>query len=248
MQSVDRAVGVLEVLARHGGAGVTQIADELGVHKSTAFRLVGVLEQHGLVDQERERGKYHLGAGILRLAGAAAIRLDVSQESGPVCRRLAEEVGETANLAVLDGDAAVNITQARGAAEVSAHNWLGRRTPLHATASGKVLLAQLPTAVGDRLVAGVLPRFTDATVTDAGELRAQLETARRDGYAVTSEELEEGLNAVAAPVRGHDGGVIAAIGVSGPVYRMTEDRLPTLTQATVTAAADLSHRMGYPGP
>src|SRR5438067_781739 len=144
VQSVDRAVSVLETLARLGEAGVTEMSEELGVHKSTAFRILGVLESRGLVGQEKERGKYFLGAGVLRLAGAAAIRLDISQEGQPVCRALAQDTGETANIAVLDGDAAVNIMQARGAAAVTAYNWLGRRTPLHATASGKVLLAHLP--------------------------------------------------------------------------------------------------------
>lgn len=244
VQSVDRAVSVLEVLARHGEAGVTEIADELGVHKSTAFRLLGVLENRGLVDQEKERGKYYLGAGVLRLAGAAAIRLDISQESAPVCRQLADELGETANVAVLDGDAAVNIMQARGTAAVTAHNWLGRRTPLHATASGKVLLAHLPNSAREKVLARKQARFTAATVTSAAALREQLDAVLERGYGIATEELEEGLNAVAAPVRSHDGGVIGAIGVSGPVYRMSEDRLPHLAKGAVAAADELSRRMG----
>ncbi|CAL2060601.1 protein of unknown function [Streptomyces murinus] len=125
VQSVDRAVSVLEILARDGEAGVTEIATELEVHKSTAFRLLGVLEQHGLVAQAKDRGKYYLGAGVLRLAGAAAVRLDISQEGVPICREVADELGETVNLAVLDEDAAVNIMQARGTASVAAQNWLG---------------------------------------------------------------------------------------------------------------------------
>ena len=89
VQSVDRAVSVLEILARHGEAGVTEIAGELGVHKSTAFRLLGVLENRGLVAQTKDRGKYHLGAGVLRLAGAAAVRLDISPENNmPAYREL----------------------------------------------------------------------------------------------------------------------------------------------------------------
>lgn len=146
VQSVDRAVSVLEILARRGEAGVTEIADELGVHRSTAFRLLGVLENRGLVAQAGDRGKYHLGAGVLRLAGAAAVRLDVSQEAVPVCRDLADELGETVNAAVPDEEAAVNIMQARGTAAVTAQDWLGRRTALHATSSGKVFLAHMTPA------------------------------------------------------------------------------------------------------
>ncbi|ARQ72377.1 IclR family transcriptional regulator [Streptomyces marincola] len=245
VQSVERAVSVLEALARSGGAGVTEIADEIGVHKSTASRLIGVLESRGLVDQEKERGKYYLGAGILRLAGAAAIRLDISQESAPVCRRLAEATGETANVAVLDGDAAVNIMQARGPAEVAAYNWLGRRTPLHATASGKVLLAAMPTAVRESLLAREQERFTARTVTAPAALRATADEVAAEGFAITREELEAGLNAVAAPVRRYDGTVIGAIGVSGPVYRMGEERLSELAESCTSAAGELSRRLGF---
>ncbi|CAM5731910.1 IclR family transcriptional regulator OS=Streptomyces alboniger OX=132473 GN=CP975_05100 PE=4 SV=1 [Streptomyces alboniger] len=245
VQSVDRAVSVLEILARHGEVGVTEIADELDVHKSTAFRLLGVLENRGLVAQAKDRGKYYLGAGVLRLAGAAAVRLDISQEGVPVCRELADELGETVNIGVLDDDAAVNIMQARGTASVTAQNWLGRRTPLHATSSGKVLLAHLPPTLREGLLARSLPRFTERTITGASVLRGELEAVVEQGYAVTIEELELGLAAAAAPIRAHDGKVIAAISVSGPVYRMNSDRLPELAKRTVAAGAELSRRMGY---
>ncbi|MFF9407929.1 IclR family transcriptional regulator [Streptomyces anandii] len=245
MQSVDRAVSVLEILARHGEAGVTEIAEELGVHKSTAFRLLGVLENRGLVAQAKDRGKYYLGAGILRLAGAAAVRLEISQEGVPVCRELADELGETVNLAVLDEDAAVNVMQARGTASVTAQNWLGRRTPLHATSSGKVLLAHVPPALREDLLTRPLARFTERTITVPSNLRAELEAVIEQGHAVTVEELELGLAAVAAPVRAHDGKVIAAISVSGPVYRLGPDRLPALAKRTAAAGAELSRRMGY---
>src|SRR5688572_7212613 len=101
VQSVDRALSILGILARLGPAGVTEIAAELGVHKSTAFRLVTTLETHELVEQTEDRGKYRLGMGLVRLAGASTARLDVVQEARPVCRRLASECGETVNVAVL---------------------------------------------------------------------------------------------------------------------------------------------------
>ncbi|MDQ1043795.1 IclR family transcriptional regulator [Streptomyces sp. V4I2] len=245
VQSVDRAVSVLEILARHGEAGVTEIADELDVHKSTAFRLLGVLENRGLVAQAKDRGKYYLGAGVLRLAGAAAVRLDISQEGVPVCREVADELGETVNIAVLDDDAAVNIMQARGTASVTAQNWLGRRTPLHATSSGKVLLAHLPPTLREGLLARSLPRFTERTITGTSVLRSELEAVVEQGYGIAVEELELGLAAVAAPIRSHDGKVIAAISVSGPVYRLTSDLLPELAKRAVEAGAELSRRMGY---
>src|SRR3712207_2223746 len=114
VQSVDRALSVLEILAAHGEAGVTEVAAELGVHKSTAFRLVGVLESRGFVEQLADRGKYRLGFGVVRLAGAAAAQLDIAREGRPICDALAADLEETVNIAILDGDRAVNVSQARG--------------------------------------------------------------------------------------------------------------------------------------
>jgi IclR family acetate operon transcriptional repressor len=200
VQSVDRAVGIPEFLGRHEEAGVTDMAAALGVHKSTASRLAAALELRGLIEQTEERGKYRLGLGLIRLAGAATVRLDLSQQSRRVCEQLADQVAETINLAILDRDAAINIDQVLGPSAITTHNWLGRRTPLHATSSGKVLLAHLPEAELASRLAGPLQSHTPRTVIDPGTLRAQLTRARADGCAYGVEELEKGLNAVAAPV------------------------------------------------
>ena len=114
VQSVDRALTILGILARLGEAGVTEIAGELGVHKSTAFRLVATLESHGMVEQNEDRGKYRLGVGLLRLAGATTARLDVVQEARPICRKLAADTGETVNIAVLSDRSALYLDQVAG--------------------------------------------------------------------------------------------------------------------------------------
>jgi DNA-binding IclR family transcriptional regulator len=248
VQSVDRAISILEILSRRREAGVSEIAVELAVHKSTAFRLLGALETRGLVEQAEDRGKYRLSFGIVRLAGGVAARLDLTQQSRRICRRLAEEIGETVNLAVVRSHYAVNLDQVRGPSAVTAHNWVGQLTPLHATSSGKVLLAHLDETHRDRLieVAG-LEGFTPGTVTSAAVLRQQLREARERGYAVTVEEYEIGLNAIAAPIRSHDGEVIAAVSASGPAYRFSEERMHELAPVLIAGADDISHRMGYGG-
>jgi DNA-binding IclR family transcriptional regulator len=248
IQSVDRAVDVLEHLARHGDVSVTDVAAALGVHKSTASRLLAALESRDLVEQVSERGRYRLGFGIVRLAAAANVRLELVEQSRPITRRLAAEVGETVNVARLESDAAVNVDQVRGPAAIASHNWIGQPTPLHATSSGKVLLAHLDPGERERLLATPLDRFTPATVTDPLALRRQLLRAVEDGWASTIEELEDGLNAVAAPIRDHDGAVIAAVSVSGPSYRLTPARMADVAQATVAAAREISERLGYAGP
>ena len=141
VQSVDRALLVLEILATLGQAGATEIAAELGVHKSTVSRLIAVLESRGYVEQASERGKYRLGFTISRLARASSGHLDLVKLSQDVCDALAPEVGETTNLAILDEARIVNIVEAIGPEQITLRTWVGQSCPAHATSSGKVLLA-----------------------------------------------------------------------------------------------------------
>ena len=243
VQSVDRAITVLEILARRGEAGVSEVAAEIDVHKSTAFRLLGALEGRGLVEQAEERGKYRLGFGLIPLAGAVSDRLDVTRQGRPVCARLAAELGETLNLAVLQREWAVNVEQVLGPATVSTHNWIGRLTPLHCTSSGKVLLAHLPPARRAELLDDA-PPLTPHTLSRA-DLDADLERCLDRGWADAVEEYEIGLNALAAPVRDRGGEVIAALSVSGPAFRLDEERRAALVEPLVAGAAEISHRMGW---
>ncbi|MET0234856.1 MAG: IclR family transcriptional regulator, partial [Kibdelosporangium sp.] len=218
----------------------------LDVHKSTAFRLIGALENRRLVEQVAERGKYRLGFGIVRLAGATTARLDLPRESQPVCERLAGELDETVNVAVLDSGQATNITQVYGTAAVTTRNWIGQRTPLHATSSGKVLLAW---AAEDQLIAALdtMERYTPSTITSRSRLMSELDAIRERGWGSTSEELEIGLNAIAAPIRGGSGDVIAAVSVSGPAYRLTVESFPEIAETLRVGAAEISSRVGYFG-
>jgi DNA-binding IclR family transcriptional regulator len=245
VQSVDRALAVLDLLAAHGELGVTEIAAELTVHKSTAFRLVTALEARRLVEQVSDRGKYRLGLGILRLAAATTGRLDVTREARDLCERLAKQCNETVNLAILDDGAAVNVLQELGGASVASRDWIGSRTPLHATSSGKVLLAYAPARVRDSVLSAPLESFTPQTITSATKLAADLDVVRAAGWASTDEELEAGLTAIAAPVWDSSGRVVASISVSGPSYRLPPDRRPAIANLVRAAAADLSLRMGF---
>src|SRR5580693_2957613 len=248
VQSVDGAVANLEILARDGEAGVTEVARELGVHKSTASRLLGALDRRELVAQDAARGRYRLGVGLIRLAGAVGRGLDVVQESRPVCRALAQEVGETVNLAILSGRDALYLDQAAGPAALSPHNWAGQRIPLHATSDGKVLLAYRSEAELAECLRPPLARFTERTVTDLAEFGKLLAEVRRRGFATAVDELEAGLTAIAAPVRNAEGNVIASISASGPSFRIPADRIPALAGAARRAAAEVSRRLGWPGP
>jgi DNA-binding IclR family transcriptional regulator len=244
VQSVDRALTILEVLARVGEAGVTEIAGELDVHKSTAFRLVTTLEAHRLVEQTSDRGRYRLGVGVLRLAGATTARLDLVQEARPVCRQLAADTGETVNIAVLSDRSALYLDQVAGSSALQPHNWVGQHIPLHATSNGKVLLSGLEDG---RLteVLGSLARYTPLTITTRAKLRDELARVREQGYAVAVDELEEGLTAAAAPVRNAHGDVVASMSVSGPSFRLGPERVDDVVPRLVAAADEVSHRLGW---
>src|ERR1700712_174952 len=176
-QSVARALTILGILARLGEAGVTEIAAELGVHKSTAFRLVATLESHDMVEQNEDRGKYRLGVGVLRLAGATTARLDVVQEARSICRKLAADSGETGNIAVLSDRSVLYVDQMSGASALQAHNWVGQHIPLHATSNGKVLLSGLSgDEIDNRLPR--LPSYTSETVTTKARLRREVAGGR----------------------------------------------------------------------
>lgn len=248
VQSVDRAISILQVLARHGAARVTEIAGELAVHKSTVFRLLATLEARGLVEQNAERGRYRLGHGVVQLAAGATKKHDLSVLSRPVCHELAEKVGETVNVAIHDGHEVISIDQVIGSATVTILNWVGQRTPMHATSAGKLFLAYMPPEQVGAILANGLQRYTRHTIVDPAVLKEQLALARQRGYACTLEEHEIGLAAVAAPVRSLHGQVAAAVTVSGPTFRLNEDTIPDVAKHVLASAAEISQRNGYSKP
>lgn len=247
LQSVDRALQVLELLAAWGSGGVSELAGEIGVHKSTAFRLLGALEARDLVEQTAERGKYRLGFGLVRLARRVNVQLEITEQARTLTENLAHKVGESINVAVLRETFAVNVVQSRGQASVASHNWIGQLTPLHATSSGKVLLAHLDPGERAELIGRGLERFTANTHTDPALLENELALVVERGHATTYGELEVGLNAVAVPVRGEDGTVVAAISASGPAYRLTPERIAEIIGQVDAAGVELSRRLGHWG-
>ncbi|MBT2548825.1 IclR family transcriptional regulator [Arthrobacter sp. ISL-65] len=220
-QSVDRALTILRILAKYPDATVGAVAHELEVHKSTASRLLAVLELQGLVTQSSWRGTYSLGFGLVRLAGAVTAQSSFPRAAQQACEELSRSLPETLNVSILDDLAAVNIAQATGnAALYQAHEHVGHRTPLHATSSGKVLLAFADEKTRRAYGRMELERFTDRTITEHSALNEELERVRRCGWAYSHQEWEDRINAVAVPVRNPAGQVLAAMTATGPEHRL----------------------------
>jgi DNA-binding IclR family transcriptional regulator len=245
LQSVNRALTALELVADAGELGVSELGRQLGVHKATASRLAAVLADRGLLERDPVTERYRIGFGLVRLAGAAMSGLDLVRLARPIMETLAERAREASNLGVRSGDDVVYVDQIAGSRSIVTVSWVGRRTPLHCTSNGKVVLAWADEPDRERLLAGPLESYTKHTVTDPDTLRRELESIRRRGYAQAVEELEEGLNAVAAPVRQADGRVIAALGVSGPAFRMHAVDVPRMGLLTAEAAQAVSRQLGY---
>lgn len=243
---MDRAIVLMDFLAREGRwCSVTEMAGELQVHKSTVVRLLGTLQTHRLVERDLQSSKYRLGLGVLRWAGAVTDEIDIVRRAQPVCERLRSETGESVNAAIRDGDMVVNIAQSLPASSLVSQNWLGKRAPLHCTSTGKVLLAHMSDAERERIVAKPLEALTEHTVVDADRLRRELSEVRSKGYARALEELEVGLNAVAAPIWSAQGEVIAAVSVAGPADRLSTERLPEVAELSKAAALDISRALGF---
>ncbi len=245
VRSVDRAAALLLALGESpGAAGVTELARRLGLHKSTASRLLATLERRGLVEQDDETGKYRLGLVVIRLAERAERTLDLRGLALPELERLARLTHETVGLGVIDGDQLLTVAQVDGPNLIAVGDWTGRSTPLHCVASGKVLMASQAEREVVRVVKRGLARYTERTIVDLEPLLEELARIRRRGYATAIGEYELGLNAVAAPVHDARGQVIAAVDIWGPTFRLTPRRMPELAAQVREAASAISVRLG----
>jgi DNA-binding IclR family transcriptional regulator len=238
-----RVVHVLDVLASApDGLGVTDVARHLVVDRSTASRLLATLADSGIVEREPTTRRYRLGARIVGLAASAVARLPVVSQARPELEKLSATTAETANLAIRDGFHVVYVDQVTPAQTVVMASWVGRRSPVHASSSGKVMIAFGDPRTRDALLRRRLERLTARTVVDPAGLRAILDRVRQQGYAASDGELEDGLVTLAAPVLA-DGRAVAAVSVSGPAFRFPTRDLPALARHVVDAAAAVGHRM-----
>lgn len=238
MQSVHHVLDVLGAFERQGQElGVSELAAVLGVHKSTVSRLAATLVERGYL--ERTPGGLRLGPELGRLGMLAFAGRDLVSIAGDDLRALADATQETVNLVIRDREDAVSVAQMDGPHIVGVGFWTGRRTPLYCSASGKVLLA----FSGKHLARRSLERFTDRTITSPRALRAELGEIVERGWALAIGEMEEGLNAVAAPICDAAGRCSATVSVSGPAYRLTPESLAGVAEQCKAKADSITSRL-----
>jgi IclR family transcriptional regulator, acetate operon repressor len=241
--AIDRGAELLvRVLESAEPVALSDLASASGIPKSTASRLVSALERQGLVEQDGERGRLRPGPAILRVAERNLLERNVVELAAPSLDALGEVSGETINLAVPARQGVEHIAQVESRHFLGAGQWLGRSVDYHCTAVGKVFMA-----FGRATIAAAqLARMTAPTVTSPARLRAELETVRAESFATAVDELEVGLAAIAAPVHGAGGEVVAALSISGPTTRMTDARIAELKPILIDEARKLSRRLGHP--
>lgn len=244
LETVDRALRLLGEFD-HPGQELTvgALASRLGIHRSGASRLAGTLAERGFLERSPGTDAFRLGPELRRLGMLAVASSDLVDQARPVMVELAERVGETVVLSVLDGLEAVDVAQVDGPRLVGARKWIGQRSPLHASSDGKVLLA----CCDVDLSALTLTALTGRTAASRPAVEAEVRLARERGWAGAVGELEEGLNGAAAPVWDGQGRCVGALSVSAPEYRLPEDGLPALATDVRAAADRLSAQLGHRG-
>ena len=242
-QAIERAAQLLVlVLEQDQPTTLGELARLSDLPKSTTSRLVAALERNALVQRDSARGAIRPGPAVLRFAQRGVDDADLIELAHPVLRTLADESGETINLAVPAQTGVNHLAQVDSRHMIGAANWVGRTVPFHPGANGKVFLAFGAAA----LPPGELARFTPHTICEREHLMAALDTIRAVGYATAIDEIEVGLSAVAAPVRGATGTCVAALSISGPSFRLGPSQLDHMGALLVEQAAVLSTRLGYP--
>ncbi|WDL96135.1 IclR family transcriptional regulator [Alicyclobacillus sp. ALC3] len=247
VKSVDKAFALLEVVSEYpNGVSITELANHVGMYKSTVHRLLTTMMRHRAIEQDSETGRYKLGYGVLDLGMRLLSSIDLRAEALPYLKELSAQVNEVVHLAFLDQGEVVYIEKVESAQTIRMHSRVGTRVPVHATGLGKAILALLPRPEQVRIIERYgLPRLTEHTVTERESFLRSLETTRETGFAFDFEEHELGVCCVAAPIRDSAGRVVAACSVSGPSIRLDQRRLHNLVQPVKETAAAISARLGY---
>jgi DNA-binding IclR family transcriptional regulator len=247
VQVLDRALAILDVLSADGpDLSLGEISGKLELHKSTAHRLLMVLERHKFIERNAVSGRYRLGLKLFELGTKAVSQLDLRERARPFLEKLVLETSETVHLCVLDDSEVVYLDKVEPTRSVRMATSVGRRNPMHCTAVGKAIMAYLPDAEVEAIIHRQgMKSMTPNTITNFLELKNELSTIRQRGYSIDNEEIEEGVRCVGCVVRNFSGDPLAAISVSGPAFRVTQAKVAGLALPVMAAAHGLSSELGF---
>lgn len=235
IQSVARAFKILEVIAAQpNGVGVTEIAQQVALPKSTVARFLSTLEGVRAIERLAGGEGYRIGPGVISLVAQVPFSKHLATVARPFLQELAQATGETTNLCLPDGDQAHYVDQVNSLHHIQIQDWIGFRFPLHVVSSGKLFLAHWPEAQLARYLARPLERYAEKTITDPAHLRAELQIIRGQGYAWAIQEFDDEIVGLAVPIWDEAGHMIASISVGGPRYRFPPpDQSEAIERVTV---------------
>jgi IclR family KDG regulon transcriptional repressor len=249
LSSVATAIQLLKVFSEEQvDIGISELSRRLGVAKSTVHRLAATLAAEGLLEQDRESEKYRLGIALFRLGALVRRRMDISSQGRPYLYELREKTNETVHLAILDGTEIMYVYNLESTQAIRMRSDLGVRKPAYCTAEGQAILAFQPQAVIDAVIAQGLSPRTPQTITDPADLTKALAVVRQRGCAIEDEESEIGMRGISAPIRNDAGDVVAAVGLAGPVTRLSKKAIAAFIPHVIETADLVSSRLGYRSP
>lgn len=245
IKSLDRAMAVFEYLSTSQGKALSDLAADTGQSPATVYRILITLEGRGLVEFDAEDQVWHIGPQAFVIGSRFLHRTSLVDRARPVLRRLMQQTGETANLGVEQNGQVLFVSQVEAAATIRAFFAHGTLSPMHSSGIGKALLAHMATDwLDDYFKNQTLEVFTDHTITDPKDLRADLAETRTRGFAIDGEEKNLGMRCIAAPVFDMNHEVVAGISVSGPTSRIAVEQIDTIGAAVIEAAQSLSQSLG----
>jgi IclR family transcriptional regulator, KDG regulon repressor len=247
VKSVSRALHIIDIVSSEkDGLGVTEIAKQMDINKSSVYRILSTLVQYGYIEQDKETERYKLGYKFLDISSKLLESIDLRREAKPYLRELEKETNEVIHLVVYDQGEVIYIEKLEGTETLRMHSKVGKRAPMHCTGVGKAILAHLPLNVVLEIIERKgLPKHTDFTITDRDALLKELEKVKQKGYALDLEENEYGIRCIAVPVFDYSGNVVAAVSISGPTIRMTDERIEKLQERIRYIGRQISERLGY---
>jgi DNA-binding IclR family transcriptional regulator len=246
LQSLDRAVAVLDLLGEsEGPLGLADVCERMDLHKSTAHRALMVLERCGLIERTPEN-RFRLGLKLYELGTRAVEQIDLRARVHPWFRRLSAQVSETVHLGVLQKTSVVYLDKVDPSnRRVWLSSRIGTSNPVYCTAMGKAMLAFLPEDTQADIMARIrFIRYTHRTLMTPEALMRSLERVRRRGYSIDDEEVEDGVRCVGAPILNEMGQPIAAVSVSGPTSRITQQSVPGIAEHLMRCCRDISASLG----
>lgn len=248
LSSVATAIELLKAFSEDEvELGISTLAKRLGVAKSTAHRLASTLVAGNLLEQDRVSGKYRLGIALFRLGTLVRRRMNVSEVARPHLFSLRQTTNETVHLAILDGTEIMYVYFLESTQAVRMRSDLGLRKPAYCTAEGQAILAFRAPEIVEAVISKGLHARTPQTITDPDKLTKVLDAVRQKGCAIEDEESEVGVRCIAAPIRNDAGDVVAAVGVAGPVSRLSKKALTAFMPHVIATAEAISASLGHRG-